>query len=62
LRAATVHQWWGYVESLNNIIAFEGRSGAPFHACTDADELSEMVLIIGSAARPRRVVGELNLR
>jgi hypothetical protein len=59
LRAAAVHLWWCYVESLSDITVFEGRCGASVHACNDVDELSATVLIIGSAARRKHALGEL---
>jgi hypothetical protein len=59
LRAATIHQWWGDVESLSDITAFESRCGALVHAYNDVDELNATVLIIGSAALRKHAVGEM---
>ena len=59
MRAAFVPQWWGVGDSLGDIILIEGRCGAPVHACSDTDELSEPVRFLGSAARRKHVVGQV---
>ena len=37
----------------------EGRCGAPVHACNDADELCEMVRVLGSAPRRKHIMGKV---
>jgi len=37
----------------------EGRYGAPVRACNDADELSELVHVLGSAPSRKHVVGQV---
>jgi hypothetical protein len=37
----------------------EGQYSAPAHGCNDACELGELVHVVGSAARRKRVVGRL---
>jgi len=55
----TVHQWWGDGESLGDITAIEHRCGAPVHACNNANELRELVHVLGLAPCRKHVVGQV---
>ena len=37
----------------------EGRCGAPVHSCNKAYEFGEVVCVVGSASRRKRVVGQV---
>ena len=41
----------------SDITAREGRCGAPFRGCNDADELDELFHVVGWAPRHKGVVG-----
>ena len=49
----------GIAELHNDVTAIEGRSGAAVHGCNDADELGEMVHVIGLAPHCKHVVGQV---
>ena len=55
----TVHQWWGDGDSLGDITGIEVRCDASVHACNYADELCELVHVLGLSPYDKHVVRQV---